>query len=79
MAIRALLVEDNDEWISMSITSALIDLAGYANYTDAARYIGRFLDEVYIHKRIHSSLGYLTPIDFESQWREPQAQQAPIH
>lgn len=40
---------------------------------DAYRQLGRFLDDVYMHKRIHSSLGYLTPAEFEAQWRKEQA------
>ena len=56
-----------------------VDLSEYENYTEAVRQLGRFLDEVYMHKRIHSSLGYLTPAEFESQWREQQAQQTNIH
>jgi len=43
-------------------------LPEYLDYNDAYRQMGRFLDEVYMHKRIYSSLGYLTPAEFEEQW-----------
>jgi putative transposase len=49
-----------------------VDLTEYVDYQDAYRQLGRFLDEVYRHKRIHSSLGSLTPAEFESQWRAQQ-------
>ena len=49
-----------------------VDLSDYQNYTDAYKQIGRFLNDVYMHKRIHSSLGYLTPAEFESQWLAQQ-------
>lgn len=47
-----------------------VDLSEYRDYHDAYQQIGHFLDDVYMHKRIHSSLGYLTPTEFEAQWRE---------
>ena len=50
-----------------------VDLADYADYHDARNQLGQFLDEVYMHKRIHSSLGYLTPAEFEDQWRAQPA------
>jgi len=39
----------------------------YRNFEEAYQEIGRFLDDVYTKKRIHSSLGYLTPMEFENQ------------
>jgi transposase InsO family protein len=32
------------------------------------RHLGRFLDDVYNTKRIHSSLDYLTPAEFQHGW-----------
>lgn len=45
-----------------------VDLSDYEDYHDAYRQIGQFLEDVYMHKRVHSSLGYLTPAEFETQW-----------
>ena len=38
----------------------------YEDYDDAYQHIGRFLEEVYMTKRVHSSLHYLTPAQFEA-------------
>jgi len=67
------------ERLMRTIKEEEVDLSDYTNYADAIRHVGRFLDEVYMQKRIHSSLGYLTPAEFESQWREQQARQTNIH
>jgi transposase InsO family protein len=60
------------ERLVRTIKEEEVDLSEYRDYQDAYRQIGRFLDDVYMHKRIHSSLGYLTPAEFESQWRAQQ-------
>jgi transposase InsO family protein len=46
-----------------------VELLEYHNFEEAYQEIGKFLDDVYT-KRIHSSLGYLTPTEFENQWKE---------
>jgi putative transposase len=61
------------ERLMRTIKEEEVDLSDYQDYADAMRQIGRFLDEVYLRKRIHSSLGYLTPAEFESQWRQEQS------
>lgn len=46
-----------------------VDLSDYQDFLDALSQIGRFIEDVYMTKRIHSSLGYLTPAEFEASWR----------
>lgn len=38
----------------------------YETFGDAEGQIGQFIDDVYNQKRLHSSLGYLPPIEYES-------------
>jgi transposase InsO family protein len=44
-------------------------LTEYRDFADALRQLGHFIDAVYNRKRIHSALAYLTPAEFEAQWR----------
>lgn len=41
-------------------------LSEYRDYQDAYRQIAHFIDEVYNRKRLHSSLGYMPPDEFEA-------------
>jgi putative transposase len=53
------------ERLMRTIKEEEVALTEYKDYTDAYRQIGRFLEDVYQTKRIHSALGYLTPSEFE--------------
>lgn len=61
------------ERLMRTIKEEEVDLTEYGDYQDARQQIGRFLEEVYMRKRIHSALGYLTPVEFETQWLSQQA------
>lgn len=56
------------ERLIRTIKEEAVDLTEYRDYQDAYDQIGHFLEDVYMRKRIHSSLGYLTPVEFEQRW-----------
>lgn len=60
------------ERLIRTIKEEEVYLSEYVDFHDALSQLGRFLDDVYMHKRIHSALGYLTPAEFESQWLNQQ-------
>ncbi len=61
------------ERLMRTIKEEEVQLQEYEDYRDAYIHIGKFLDDVYMRKRIHSSLGYLTPVEFEQQWQRSQS------
>lgn len=57
------------ERLMKTIKEEEVDLSDYRDFMDAESQIGQFLEDVYNYKRIHSSLGYLTPAEFEAASR----------
>jgi transposase InsO family protein len=79
-AVQISMAEVGEAWqngyaerLIRTIKEEEVNLSEYDDYHDALQQLGRFLDDVYMHKRIHSSLGYLTPVEFESLWLAQQA------
>jgi putative transposase len=61
------------ERLMRTIKEEEVDLSEYRNFNEVYERIEAFLEEVYMKKRIHSSLRYLTPSEFEAQWRNEQS------
>jgi putative transposase len=61
------------ERVIRTIKEEEVHLTEYRDFEEALMQIGHFIDDVYLTKRIHSSLGYLTPAEFEAQWQTKQA------
>ena len=66
------------ERVIRTIKEEEVYLSEYEDYETALSQIGQFIDEVYRKKRIHSSLGYLTPAEFEAQCLKQAAASKPI-
>jgi transposase InsO family protein len=47
-------------------------LSDYESFGEALQNTGRFIDDVYNAKRLHSSLGYVPPNEFEENWLRQQ-------
>jgi transposase InsO family protein len=43
-----------------------VNLSEYDDITEALERIGHFIEDVYNRKPLHSSIGYLSPVEFES-------------
>jgi len=67
------------ERLIRTIKEEEVNLSEYRNLYEAWSQIGHFIEEVYQTKRIHSALGYLTPVEFEIAWQmAPAAERIPL-
>jgi len=59
----------NAERLMRTIKEEDVDLSEYQSFEDAFEQIGCFMEDVYMTKRIHSSLGYQIPTESEDAYR----------
>ena len=63
------------ERLIRTIKEEEVYLSDYRTFAEAYTQIGHFIEDVYQTKRIHSALGYLTPVEFEATWAQLRAEQ----
>jgi transposase InsO family protein len=63
------------ERLIRTIKEEEVDLSDYRDFAEAQAEIGHFIEEVYQRKRIHSSLGYLTPSEYEDSYTRTHLEQ----
>jgi transposase InsO family protein len=63
------------ERLIRTIKEEEVYLSDYRNFEEAYIQIGHFVEDVYQTKRIHSALGYLTPLEFEAAWTRSPVEQ----
>lgn len=51
-------------------------LKDYSNFAEAEANLGVFIDQVYNQKRLHSSLGYVPPLEFETHYNQERLKQS---
>ena len=56
------------ERVIRTIKEEEVALNDYPDFETARQELGRFIDDVYQTKRIHSALGYLPPSEFAARW-----------
>jgi len=56
-----------------------IYLSEYETYEDVVNRLPRFIEEIYNRKRIHSSIDYLTPEEFEVKFMKPKPEPETLH
>jgi transposase InsO family protein len=63
------------ERLIRTIKEEEVYLSDYRDFEEAYIQIGHFIGDVYQTKRIHSALGYLTPVEFEAVWAQSRVEQ----
>ena len=63
-------MEENEdaEGLMHSTREEGVALSDYQDYYDTYQQIGQFLKDIYMLKRMHSSLNYLIPTELDEQW-----------